>query len=240
MKSLPLLPCLPLVISLLALLSLALSGFGVRQGWWPLRLGFLMLEWSAYAGLAAAVCAFAFMASPLRRGALPALLVGLVVGLVTAFLPWQWKQQAQALPKIHDISTDLTHPPVFEKILPLRAIAPNPAAYGGEAIAAEQRKGYPDIQPREVAFPPAETFARALAAASGMGWQIVDADAGKGIIEATDTTLWFGFKDDIVIRIVPAGTGSRIDMRSVSRVGKSDVGTNAARIRKYFATLAKP
>ena len=71
-----------------------------------------------------------------------------------------------------------------------------------------------------------------------MGWEVVDADVGTGVIEATDTTLWFGFKDDVVIRITPTTAGSRIDMRSLSRVGRSDVGANAARIRKFFAKLA--
>ena len=76
-------------------------------------------------------------------------------------------------------------------------------------------------------------------AATAMGWEVVDADAGRGVIEATATTLWFGFKDDVVIRITPTATGSRVDVRSVSRIGKSDVGANAARIRNYFAKLAK-
>jgi len=121
--------------------------------------------------------------------------------------------------------------------LPLRAAAPNPASYGGPEVAAAQKNGYPDIHPRDVALTPAETFARALAVSKAMDWEIVDADGGKGVIEATATTRWFGFKDDVVIRITPMATGSRIDMRSVSRVGRSDVGANAARIRTFFAAL---
>jgi uncharacterized protein (DUF1499 family) len=70
-----------------------------------------------------------------------------------------------------------------------------------------------------------------------MGWTMVAANAGEGRIEATDTTFWYGFKDDIVIRVTPAGAGSRLDVRSVSRVGRSDIGTNAKRIRKYLANL---
>ena len=76
-----------------------------------------------------------------------------------------------------------------------------------------------------------------MAAARKIGWVIVDANAAEGRIETTDTTFWFGFKDDIVIRITPADHGSRVDIRSVSRVGKSDVGTNAKRIRKYLKEL---
>jgi uncharacterized protein (DUF1499 family) len=72
-----------------------------------------------------------------------------------------------------------------------------------------------------------------------MGWEIVAADSAAMRIEATATTRWFGFKDDVVVRIQPADSGSRIDVRSVSRVGRSDVGTNAKRIRSYLDRLTQ-
>ncbi len=84
---------------------------------------------------------------------------------------------------------------------------------------------------------PQDAFGHALDAAKAMGWAIAAADSAAGRIEATATTPWFGFKDDIVILVTPAGEGSRVDVRSVSRVGKSDVGTNAARIRAFLAKL---
>lgn len=230
---------IPLCIALIALGALALSGIGVRLGWWSVRAGFHVLEWSAYGGLAAAACALVMLIFPtLRTGAVTLLALSMGIGLLTGYVPWQHRQQARALPKIHDISTDLINPPLFVKILPLRASAPNPAAYGGLEIATAQKSGYPDIGPRDLALAPTAAFANSLTAAKSMGWELVDADAGKGIIEATATTLWFGFKDDVVIRITPIATGSRVDMRSVSRVGKSDVGANAARIREFFAKLA--
>jgi uncharacterized protein (DUF1499 family) len=71
-----------------------------------------------------------------------------------------------------------------------------------------------------------------------MGWEIVDSDPERGRIEATATTFWFGFKDDVVVRVRPASEGSRIDVRSVSRVGRSDVGTNAERIEEYLEKLS--
>jgi uncharacterized protein (DUF1499 family) len=71
-----------------------------------------------------------------------------------------------------------------------------------------------------------------------MGWELVASDSAAGRIEATATTPWFGFKDDVVVRVRPDGSGSRIDVRSVSRVGKSDVGANAKRIRTYLADIA--
>jgi uncharacterized protein (DUF1499 family) len=169
-----------------------------------------------------------------QRGALAA---ALLVGLVVAWIPWNGMRQARSLPPIHDISTDTADPPAFVAVLPLRADAPNSAEYAGEAIAEAQRAGYPDLAPVALPAPPADAFARALEAARAMGWEIVDADPASGRIEATDTTFWFGFKDDVVVRVRPEGDGSRIDVRSVSRVGGSDVGANAARIRGYIARL---
>jgi uncharacterized protein (DUF1499 family) len=75
------------------------------------------------------------------------------------------------------------------------------------------------------------------AAWDGKSWT---PNAGEGRIEATDTTFWFGFKDDIVVRIAATGHGSRLDVRSVSRVGVSDIGTNARRIRKFLKELTQP
>ncbi len=69
------------------------------------------------------------------------------------------------------------------------------------------------------------------------GWTIVASDPATGRIEASQTSRWFGFTDDIVIRVAAHGTGSRIDMRSLSRQGRSDFGVNAARIRAYMRAL---
>jgi uncharacterized protein (DUF1499 family) len=85
--------------------------------------------------------------------------------------------------------------------------------------------------------PPARAFDRALDAARGLGWEIVGVEPAEGRIEATDTTFWFGFKDDVVVRIRPEGSRSRIDVRSLSRVGRSDVGANARRIRRFVERL---
>jgi uncharacterized protein (DUF1499 family) len=122
-------------------------------------------------------------------------------------------------------------------VIPLRQGSPNPVEYQGEAIARQQSTAYPDIQPATIAEPPEAAFKRALTAARDLGWQIVAAVPTEGRIEATDTTLWFGFKDDIVVRVTPTAAGSRIDVRSVSRLGEGDLGKNAARIRAYLRRL---
>ena len=108
-----------------------------------------------------------------------------------------------------------TSPPRFVSVVPLRAGAPNPVEYGGPEIAAQQRQGYPDLQPLSLPLPPNQAFDRALATARMMGWEIVASDPPSGRIEATDTTFWFGFKDDVVIRVAPAPNGSRVDVRSL-------------------------
>lgn len=144
---------------------------------------------------------------------------------------------ARHVPPIHDISTDTDNPPAFVAIVPLRKSASNTTAYGGPKIAAQQHAAYPDIVPLELSIPPDRAFKIALETARDSGWQIVAANASQGRIEATDATFFFGFKDDIVIRISAMQGGSRVDVRSLSRVGRSDIGTNAKRIRKYLKKI---
>ncbi len=223
------------LISFAGLAMLALSGPGYRMGWWGLQVGLLaMMRYAAYAGMAGA--ALGLIALIARRGVvLPGL--ALLVGIVTAGVPWQWQRAAGQVPRIHDISTDTTTPPQFAAIVPVREAAKaNPIEVSSDVIE-QQKQGYPDIGPVTLSVPPAEAFDRALTLARARGWEIVSADAQVGRIEATDTTRWFGFKDDIVIRITPASEGSRVDLRSVSRVGRSDAGTNARRIRAFIADL---
>lgn len=224
------------LLALAALVLAAGAGFGSRWAWWHFGTGFGVLRWSVYVAMAAAVISLlgVIMSRPGsgRRGLMMALL-GLLLSVPVIIVPWSWKDTAQSVPPIHDISTDVVNVPQFVAILPLRAGAPNSAQYGGPAIAAQQRSAYPDIQPVVVSGAPAMVFDAALQSARALGWNIVAKDPGQGRIEATDTTFWFGFTDDVVIRITPQGSGARLDVRSVSRVGRSDVGTNAARIRAF-------
>lgn len=223
---------------MIAALLLAAAGPGTRAELWDYRTGFQLLRWATYAGLAAAGLAAAMLLlARTRRGALAWLLAALAVGLGTAFVPWYMLQQARALPAIHDITTDTARPPQFDAILRLRAGAPNPAAYGGAEVARAQIEAYPDLRAHRMSAAPAQAFERALQAARDMGWEIVAADAAAGRIEAVDTTFWFGFKDDVVIRVEADGAGSRVDVRSVSRVGVGDLGANAKRIREYLRSL---
>jgi uncharacterized protein (DUF1499 family) len=237
---LALLPLAGTILAIFAGLAAASAGFGHRWGWWSYRTGFTVLKAAAYLGIAAVAVSLAVLIVTrpllLRQGAVLSL-AGVLIGILTAGIPWSRLRTVKQVPYIHDISTDTDTPPKFVAVLPLRKDAANPAEYGGPDIAVQQRKVYPDIVPFRSKMQPDQAFEQALSTARDMGWEIVDARSKDGRIEATDTTFWFGFKDDVVIRITPALDGSRVDVRSLSRVGRSDVGTNAKRIRKYLNRL---
>lgn len=150
-----------------------------------------------------------------------------------------WHHTLLAGATIYDITTDTDDPPSFVAVLPLRAAAHAASAvYAGPRLAAMQKEAYPDIAPLFLEMPRAAAFAAALAVAKSMPrWAVVASDAAQGRIEATARTRWIGFTDDVVIRVTGQGAGSRVDMRSLSRVGRGDFGANAARIRAYFAAL---
>jgi uncharacterized protein (DUF1499 family) len=229
-----------LALAVLAALAGASAGLGYRFGWWPLGTGFGLLRYATFGAIAAMVISALglVLARPGgRRGGLYRALAGLVIGAVMFGVPWSYLRTAQQVPPIHDITTDTENPPLFVAVLPLRADAQNPPDYGGEEVATQQRAAFPAIQPVSVPLPPDRSFALAVATAEDQGWEIVAAVPSEGRIEATDTTLWWGFKDDIVIRVRPDGAGSRLDIRSKSRVGIGDLGTNAARIEAFLEQL---
>ena len=221
-----------------SLLTLAATGPLHHLGIVGLSGAFTVLKWAVYGTLATLVLAVIGMVVAARRGtgmstALTAMLMSLVaIGSIGALA---WK--ASRVPAIHDVTTDTMQPPPFLAVLGLRQGALNPVEYGGPDVAAKQKSAFPDIVPLTLSVPPERAFDRALAAARTMGWELVASDPAGLRIEATDTTFWFGFKDDIVIRVAPSGGGSRVDVRSVSRVGRSDIGINAQRIRQFMAKL---
>lgn len=227
-----------LVLAVLAALALLLAGPGARLELWDFRFGFTLMRWALYGGLAAAGLAVIVLLIPTgRRAGMMVPIAAIVIGLATAAVPYSFARTAQSVPRIHDISTDTVDPPEFVAVLPLRAEAPNPPEYAGQETAQQQREAYPDIKTLEVDNWPTLVFEDALETARAQGWEIVEASESQGRIEATATTLWFGFKDDVVIRIRGDNDGSVIDVRSKSRIGLSDVGANAARIRGYLDDL---
>ena len=232
-----------LLVGVISLLTMLLSGPLYRLGMLDLRPAFGLMGWGAKLGLAALVVGLlglilALLARHGRSGGLAILAIAL--GLAAFVPPWMFRNKAASVPPIHDISTDTTQPPAFHTLLAQRADAPNPATYGGPDIAVQQHKAYPDIRPLDLKATPHQVFAAALGTARSMGWHIAAQDADANRIEATATTFWYGFKDDIVIRIRRINDElTRLDIRSVSRVGKSDVGKNAERIRNFEQRMQK-
>ena len=234
---------LSLMLALLALLLLALAPVGWRVGWWHFRFAFTwLMTASGVAALAAVIIALGVLLlgwSGLSAGRVTMAAIGLILGAVLVYVPWHYDRVRKTVPRIHDITTDVENPPEFIAVLPARS-AENAATavYAGPELAHLQKTAYPDVAPVELALSPPKAFELALSVARSMsGWHIVAADPASGRIEASQTSRWFRFTDDVVIRVIGHGSGSRVDMRSLSRQGRSDFGVNAARIRLFMAAL---
>lgn len=229
-------PAIVLGLALIAALLVLLAGPAFRGGVVELGTALSGLRHGAALGVITSLLGLALLVHALWRGT-PATraLAGLAVLLGT--LAWtgpvHLAQQARAVPPIHDITTDTHDPPRFVRAAERRGAAANPLEYGGAAVARQQRRAYPDIQPLILASDPALAFDLARRAAADMGWRDIDADPDTGRIEAVAVTRWFGFRDDVVIRVRAEDSGSRVDVRSKSRMGRSDLGANAKRIRAY-------
>ncbi|MEX0905067.1 MAG: DUF1499 domain-containing protein [Balneolaceae bacterium] len=226
-------------LSVVATLVFILSGYGYQWGIWSLGTGFTLLTNSAYAaiGLLLANTIMLFFLKNADMKPVTLVLIGVVCTATVAGVAFYWQNEARKAPPIHDISTDLENPPEFIEMIPLRADAPNPPEYAGEETAEIQRENYPDIATVWFSAPNEEVFNAAVAVVEERGWELVNSDAEEGIIEATEKLAWFGFKDDVVLRIGTDDDGTRVDMRSKSRIGRGDVGVNAKRIMRFFEDL---
>jgi uncharacterized protein (DUF1499 family) len=191
-------------------------------------------------GLAAALALVSLAAGGWRVGPGTTFMLAAIaiVGAAAIILPVRVSRIARRTP-FNDVTTDLADAPRFAAVLPARrSELPEAAAeWDGGRLEVLQRRTYPDLGPLRLPVSPAEAFHRAREAARRMGWTIVAEDAGQGRIEASDRTRWFGFTDDIVVRVRAEGGGTRVDARSASRVGISDLGKNEERIRAYFKAV---
>jgi len=255
-----------LILALMLPVYFAVAALGTRLGLfdWRFSLGTLIIEWGprlliGTLGLAVLILIAALVKAP-RTGWRSALVAVLIPSAALGYLGWV-RAQSEGIPPIHDVSTRPADPPVFSpEIMAERAQLPgvNPVVsltapvstmekYQGPRfsdmasrtlgqIAAE---AYPEVTPLTTMATPAAAYAAALAEARGQGWAILNEDAEAGTIAATATTFWFGFKDDIAVRVRRDGQGSVLDVRSTSRVGLSDLGANAARIEAYLAGVER-
>ena len=173
--------------------------------------------------------------------------LGLIIAAVVAYVPFS--QVLRGAPPIHEITTDFDNPPAFVDIVPLRIAteAANPPEYvpmvegfGRQVdVVALQKEHYPDIEPLRFENTNYEAvYEKALNGVEEMGWTLVSANPQTGRIEAYDTTAWFGFIDDVVIRVEAQPMAYELDIRSKSRVGFDDVGANAKRVRDYLRKVS--
>lgn len=224
-----------LILGVVAVTVVVLSGVGYRLGWWHFTVGLQLLEWAAYGAAVALVLSITGVVqtrpSSAWRGRAVAFL-GLLLALVPVGMALQWQYATRTYPPINDISTNTLDAPVFWDM-------PTPTDYPGGKSAQMQRAAYPDLAPLKLAHPPAKAYAYALAAVKDKGWTIVSSAPEEGRIEATATSLLYGFTDEVAIRVQAVDGGSQVDVRSRSRLGKIDRGTNAKRIRAYLADLQK-
>ena len=238
-------PLAPLVLAAVALGLFALGPLGTRLGWWAYGFGLYRLM-PASALLAAIAVVLSILAlarewPQLHLGGRAMLFIALALAASLVCVPLFYWHTRKTVPPIHDITTDIDNPPAFSAVLPARA-----AERAGSVdrrppqLGELQKDAYPDLAPLTITLPPTRAFEEALEAAKSMpGWTIVAADANAGRIEASEQSRRFRFIDDVVIRVVGDGAGSRIDVRSTSRQGRSDYGVNAARIRAYMGALRK-
>ncbi len=226
------------VLALACALGAVFSGIGYQLELWHFRTGFQIIRWSFMAAIAALrLLVLGLAMSRKTRSIVVMGVLGIIVAGITVYIPLSWKKTLDAHPYIHDISTDLENPPQFVVVASVRGPDDHPVLYDGPEVAAQQRQAYPDLQPLIVEAPAAAVFEAATRAVNSMGMELVNASQTDLRVEATDTTLLYGFKDDMVVRIVELDGTTQVDVRSKSRVGRSDLGQNAKRIRKFIALL---
>lgn len=225
------------ILAILGALSVLLSGYGYQWGWWSFGFGFSIIPWGTGAAiLGGIISAIGFFKIPDRtknQTIIGAIGIGLAV-IALANIGYWYMEIQKGYPPIHDITTDIQNPPQFKAIVPLRANSPNPPEYIRDNGTPEsQRSFYGDIEPITSNMSYEEAFQRALNTVHKLSWTLVDENKAEGRIEAYEKLAWYGFIDDIVIRVDTTETGVEIDIRSKSRIGRGDLGVNAKRIKAY-------
>ena len=243
---------LAVVLSIGGVAAALIAALGTGAGAWHFGAGLGALRYALYAAVAGGLLAIIAWIVGRRSGVRTGRMNALALVAALAFTAYLGNQiaTAKSVPAIHDVATNLDDIPQFSR---LAVRADNLENIPGEdepelaALSPENRwkalhrKAYSDLRPVRLALAPAETVQRAEKLARERGWAVANVDRQSGILEATATTLFFRFKDDVVVRVRPdpARTGgSIVDMRSISRVGGSDVGVNAKRIRSFLRDLS--
>ena len=225
---------LALVTAIATVIILLMATMGFRMEWWGYSGSLTVLRVAVSVGVIAMLLAVIGIFKSWTGRGRPGLARGVIALLIVAptlVTPLYWSYSKSTLPPIQDISTDLESPPEFWD-------SPTSRIYPGEAVAKQQREAFPDIQPLFLSSPMTPLFDQILTLVRERGWMLVAAERDEGRIEATVTTFWYGFKDDVVFRLTQLDAAVRVDMRSTSRFGSGgDGGSNAQRIRAFLAEL---
>ena len=225
------------LVSLSAFLLVALPGPLYKYGVVDLGTAFTGFKFGVFAGIATLILLVLQIIFKRKTVTLGSTIMALLLSTIAIAIPLSMLNKGKSVPPIHDISTDLVNPPEFVAIAPLRADAPNPVEYAGVEAATQQRAAYPELQTLNYTQSKSELVEATKQVIDHLGWQLVNIDADQGIVEATDRTMWFGFKDDVIVRITDKGSERLVDIRSKSRVGGSDLGKNAERIHGFIEEL---
>jgi uncharacterized protein (DUF1499 family) len=223
-------------LAVVCIVGFPISVIGFRLGLFPFGTSFQLISYTLFLSLGVFFVGMVMsfikrsdinFAKSARTLALIALLpaIGLGTQIVTA----------KSVPAIHNISTDLVNPPEFDKVVSIRSETNNPLEYDAAVLAEAQIAAYPNVKTLITELSPTDAHAKAKSVIESMGLELVNSDVDKGVIEATETTALWGFKDDIVVRITRKDGATAVDLRSVSRIGQSDLGANAKRIEKFLA-----
>jgi len=221
-------------IAIALLLALPLAVLTVRAGLW--QQGLLLYAISCLAAAIVLLSLMLLLALPKYRQRYRQLGLGALLVLPGTLLLLTILATRDDYPPIHDITTDLSDPPVFTHAPTLRGSDSNSLAVKPDTLGV-QREAYPDLESLRSERSANNAYRHALEVATGLGWEIAWQDPEAGYIEAVDTTAIMAFKDDITIRIRSSAEGSVVDLRSVSRVGVGDIGANAKRIRAFVTAF---
>lgn len=228
-----------LVISISVVWLIPLLALAVRADLWGYKTAFSLIAGCAITAAIVLAVAGVSLIGAIRQQNQKAkhrsmlVILILIVPLGTLF---SYGYKASQAPVIHDISTDTINPPLFFHAISLRSEDSNSLEVD-ESVIALQTQHYPDIVTLKMAGSKKEVLGKAKLVSEQLGWEVLAIDDESGQIEATHTSFWFGFVDDIVIRVTENKGAVLVDVRSASRVGKSDLGKNAERIRAFLNLL---
>jgi len=231
---------LAFILALLTPLTALMSGVGVRYELWHFKVGFGILKYSVFAALLALVLTVIALGAAYiahQKVFTKRAIYALVVSLVVSMTPILYLAEFRKIPTLADATTDFDLPPSFIDVGPQRE-GKNPSDYLGEEAAELQQHFFPELEGLVTGYTKKRLIGITEEVVTEMGMEIVASYPELGRLEATATSLWFGFKDDVVVRVLPYPGGNTVmDVRSASRVGRLDGGVNAKRVQALLARV---